>query len=68
MEKIKKYGMSINNWPQQDRPREKLFKSGEHTLSNSELLAIILRTGTKGAERLRPGEKYSKEQEILQQI
>lgn len=40
--------MPINNWPQQDRPREKLIKNGEHTLSNSELLAIILRTGTKG--------------------
>jgi len=48
MEKIKKYGMPINNWPPQDRPREKLLKNGEHTLSNSELLAIILRTGIKG--------------------
>jgi len=40
--------MPINNWPQQDRPREKLLKNGEHTLTNSELLAIILRTGIKG--------------------
>ncbi|MDD5432662.1 MAG: DNA repair protein RadC [Candidatus Omnitrophica bacterium] len=38
----------INNWPQEDQPREKLIKNGEHTLSNSELLAIILRTGSKG--------------------
>jgi hypothetical protein len=37
--------MSINNWPKGDRPREKLFKNGEHTLTDSELLAIILRTG-----------------------
>jgi len=48
MQKTKDYGMPINNWPQQDRPREKLLKSGEHTLSNSELLAIVLRTGVKG--------------------
>jgi len=39
---------SIKNWPLQDRPREKLLKNGEHTLSNSELLAILLRSGVKG--------------------
>jgi len=40
--------MPINNWPKEDRPREKLLKNGEHTLNNSELLAIILRTGIRG--------------------
>lgn len=44
----KRHNTSINNWPEEDRPREKLLKKGEHTLSNSELLAIILRTGIKG--------------------
>lgn len=39
---------AINSWPSEDRPREKLLKNGEHTLSNSELLAILLRTGTRG--------------------
>ena len=39
---------SINHWPEDDRPREKLLKHGEHKLSNSELLAILLRNGTKG--------------------
>lgn len=39
---------SIKTWPKDDRPREKLFKSGEHTLSNTELLAILLRSGVKG--------------------
>ncbi|MFH1504759.1 MAG: DNA repair protein RadC [Candidatus Omnitrophota bacterium] len=38
----------IKNWPKDDRPREKLIKNGEHTLSNSELLAILLRTGVQG--------------------
>ncbi|MFH1096500.1 MAG: DNA repair protein RadC [Candidatus Desantisbacteria bacterium] len=38
----------INNWPKDDRPREKLLKNGVGTLSNSELLAILIRTGTHG--------------------
>lgn len=38
----------IKTWPEDDRPREKLLKKGAHVLSNSELLAILLRTGTKG--------------------
>jgi DNA repair protein RadC len=38
----------IKSWPKEDRPREKLFKNGEHVLSNSELLAILIRTGIKG--------------------
>ena len=45
---VKKYENAIKNWPEDDRPREKLFKSGEHTLSNTELLAILLRSGVKG--------------------
>ncbi|MGA1824403.1 MAG: RadC family protein [bacterium] len=44
----KHYKTSINNWPADDRPREKLLRNGEHTLSNSELLAILLRTGAQG--------------------
>ena len=38
----------IKSWPKDDRPREKLFKEGEHKLSNTELLAILLRSGVKG--------------------
>jgi len=44
--------MAINNWPKEDRPREKLIRNGEHTLNDSELLAIILGTGTKGQSAL----------------
>jgi len=39
---------AIKNWPKDERPREKLFKSGEHTLSNTELIAILLRSGVEG--------------------
>ncbi|MFO7568956.1 MAG: UPF0758 domain-containing protein [Smithellaceae bacterium] len=42
----------IKNWPCDDRPREKLLKQGADTLSNSELLAILLRTGVKGASAI----------------
>jgi DNA repair protein RadC len=40
--------MNIKNWPRSDRPREKLLRDGEHTLSDTELIAILLRTGIKG--------------------
>lgn len=43
---------SIPQWPKQDRPREKLFKYGERSLSDSELLAILLRTGSRGVSAL----------------
>jgi len=38
----------IKSWPRDDRPREKLLKKGSGALSNSELLAILLRTGVEG--------------------
>ncbi|MDO9541580.1 MAG: DNA repair protein RadC [Kiritimatiellia bacterium] len=42
----------IKSWPKDDRPREKLLKNGAKALSNSELLAILLRTGTTGASAI----------------
>ena len=43
-----KYPIPIREWSEDDRPREKLLKYGEHTLSNAELLAIMIRTGAPG--------------------
>lgn len=37
----------IKTWAEADRPREKLLKLGRHNLTDSELLAILIRTGTK---------------------
>lgn len=48
LNKKKIYPKAICNWPADDRPREKLLKYGEHTLSNAELLAILIRTGITG--------------------
>ena len=35
----------IKDWPESERPREKLLRSGAAALSEAELLALILRTG-----------------------
>ena len=39
--------VSIKNWPEDDRPREKMIKKGISALSNSELIAILIGNGTK---------------------
>lgn len=36
----------ISEWPLEDRPREKLITKGRRALSNAELLAILIATGT----------------------
>lgn len=43
-----KKSITIRDLPKVNRPREKLIKYGPEKLSNSELLAILLRTGKKG--------------------
>lgn len=40
--------MSISDWPEMERPREKLLSQGAQALSDAELLAIFLRTGVAG--------------------
>lgn len=40
--------MSIRDWPEGERPREKLLALGAAALSDAELLAIFLRVGVKG--------------------
>ena len=40
--------MAITDWPEGERPREKLLLRGASSLSDAELLAIFLRTGVTG--------------------
>lgn len=40
--------MSITDWPEDERPREKLLSQGANALTHAELLAIFLRTGVPG--------------------
>lgn len=42
--------MAINDWPEAERPREKLLARGAAALSDAELLAIFLRTGCAGMD------------------
>ncbi|MEO2062574.1 MAG: DNA repair protein RadC [Christiangramia sp.] len=39
--------LSIKNWAQDDRPREKLLQKGKLSLSDSELIAILLGSGSR---------------------
>ncbi len=39
--------LTIRDFPLNERPRERMLKEGANVLSNQELLAIILRSGTK---------------------
>lgn len=45
---MKTNSMAITDWPIDERPREKLLQRGAEALSDAELLAIFLRTGTRG--------------------
>ena len=38
---------SIKSWADEDRPREKLLLKGKHTLSNAELIAILISSGSR---------------------
>ncbi|MEO8598506.1 MAG: DNA repair protein RadC [bacterium] len=40
--------MAITDWPEEQRPRERLIKHGPQKLSDAELLAVFLRTGVTG--------------------
>lgn len=40
--------MAIRDWPEQERPREKLLRLGADALSDAELLALFLRVGVAG--------------------
>jgi len=40
--------MAISDWPLAERPRERLLARGAQTLSDAELLAVVLRTGIRG--------------------
>ncbi len=38
--------LSINNWSQEDQPREKLLAKGKASLSDAELIAILINSGS----------------------
>lgn len=52
--------MRVKELPKVDRPREKLRRRGPSALTNTELLALILGSGTKGANVLEVAERLLK--------
>ena len=62
------YDRAIVNWPEEDRPREKLLKYGAHTLSSAELLAILIRTGVEGSSAVDLGRELLRRFKTLRAI
>ncbi len=44
---IERKSVSIKNWKEDDRPREKLLSKGKNTLSDAELIAILIGSGNR---------------------
>ncbi|MES2150340.1 MAG: DNA repair protein RadC [Pseudomonadota bacterium] len=47
--------MGIKQWPEQQRPRERLIRTGAQSLSDPELLALFLRVGVPGKNAVELG-------------
>ncbi|MDO8438728.1 MAG: DNA repair protein RadC, partial [Telluria sp.] len=47
--------MGIKDWPQEQRPRERLIREGAAALSDPELLALFLRVGVPGRSAVELG-------------
>lgn len=52
--------LTIKHWSESDKPREKLKRLGRHSLSNAELLAIIIGSGTPNEDALGIAQKLLK--------
>lgn len=57
MKKTSHTPSGIATWSEDDRPREKLFRLGARHLSDSELLAVILRIGVEGKSAIDLGQE-----------
>jgi len=49
--------LNIKSWPPEDRPREKLILKGKSALSDAELLALLIGSGTKTMSAVDLGKK-----------
>ena len=47
--------MAVRDWPEHERPREKLLARGPGALSDAELLAVLFGSGTRGASAVDVG-------------
>ncbi|WP_251549378.1 RadC family protein [Neobacillus muris] len=60
--------LMIRDFPQDERPRERFIKHGPQSLSNHELIAILLRTGTKDESVLQLSNRLLTHFEGLRQL
>ena len=51
----KKGGRGIGQWPETERPRERLLAQGAQTLSDAQLFAILLRVGRQDSSAVQVG-------------
>ena len=59
LDKQTQEGSPITSAPPQERPRERLLELGAAMLKNSELLAILIRTGLRGESAVQAGQKLA---------
>jgi DNA repair protein RadC len=60
--------LTLKDLPHDERPREKLVHAGEHSLSDAELIAILLGSGTKRESALQMAQRILKEAGSLKML
>ena len=53
------HGLQVTETPEQERPRERLLRSGPESLSNADLLAILIRVGVRNESAVAGGAKIA---------
>ena len=61
-------GFKIKEMSEEDRPRERLCNKGAEALSNAELLAILIGSGTKEHSALRIAEEMTRNEGLYRQV
>jgi DNA repair protein RadC len=62
------YHTTIKQWPVGERPREKLAKQGPASLTEAELLAILIRSGSRGATAVDLAKKLLSDHRTLRDL
>lgn len=59
--KAKGHSKGIVSWPAEERPRERLLSHGPHSLTDAELIAILVRVGFQGTNAVELGRNLLKQ-------
>jgi DNA repair protein RadC len=62
------YHTKIKEWPEEERPREKLLALGPQALTDAELLALVIESGTGGITALDLAKRLLVEHECLSEL